>query len=221
MGSPPNIDEASMSQTIEGDVAAAGAGRHPRPTAEGEAHAVVSTQERIGVEALFRAHAQFVATFLQRLGTPAPELDDLVQEVFLVAHRKGGYVRGPAQPRSWLGAIAVRIAQAGHRARRRSEAPNSPAVDSMSAAADAPERIDSRRSIERVQRALESLSIEQRAAFVLFEIEGESCESIAAVWDVPVGTVYSRLHHARSKFVHAYEALNRGSMSASAPTGKR
>jgi len=164
--------------------------------------------ERIGVAALFRDHAQFVATFLRRLGTPRHEIDDLVQEVFVVAHRKGGYVRGPAQPRSWLGAIAVHVAQAGHRTRRRSEAPDSRAIDHLSTSDDTGERIDSRRSIARVERALAALPLEQRAAFILFEIEGESCESIAATWNIPVGTVYSRLHHARRKFMEFYETEN-------------
>jgi len=162
---------------------------------------------RIGAEALFRAHAQFVATFLQRLGTPRHELDDLVQEVFVVAHRKGGYVAGPAHPRTWLAAIATNIARMGHRKRRRAEPANSPAVEELSTRADAPDNIDNRRSLSCVQRALESLPLEQRAAFVLFEVEGESCESIAAVLEVPVGTVYSRLHHARRKFTQAYEEL--------------
>jgi RNA polymerase sigma-70 factor (ECF subfamily) len=164
--------------------------------------------ERIGAEALFRAHAPFVATFLHRLGTPRHEIDDLVQEVFVIAHRKGGYVRGPAQPRSWLGAIAVRVAQGGRRARRRTELPNSPAVERLSTHADMLDRIETRRSVARVERALQRLSLEQRAAFVLFEIEGESCESIAAVWGVPVGTVYSRLHHARRRFTQVYDAAD-------------
>jgi RNA polymerase sigma-70 factor (ECF subfamily) len=39
-----------------------------------------------------------------------------------------------------------------------------------------------------------------RAVFILFELEGESCESIAAGLEVPIGTVYSRLHAARRAF---------------------
>lgn len=174
--------------------------------------------ERIGVEALFREHAVFVAKFLKRLGTPSNELDDLVQEVFMVAHRKGGYVQGPARPRSWLGAIALRIAQAGHRNRLRHEPPNSPAVEAMSVTPAMAENMDASRAVERVQRALDTLPLEQRAAFVLFEIEGESCESIAAVWDVPIGTVYSRLHVARRSFTRAYEQLSTPARPAGART---
>ncbi len=165
-----------------------------------------ATPQRISVEALFRAHARFVATFLHRLGAPRTELEDLVQEVFVVAHRKGGYESGPAQPRSWLGAIALRVAQTGRRTLSRTESPDSPAAGRLFTQPDFVERIDTRRSLSRVERALESLPLEQRAAFVLFEVEGESCESIAAVWGVPVGTVYSRLHHARRKFMQVYAA---------------
>jgi len=166
-----------------------------------------SAAPRIGVDALYRAHGRFVATFLQRLGTPPHEIDDLVQEVFVIAHRKGGYVQGPAQPRSWLGAIATHVARAGRKSRRRHEAPDTPAAEELRVGADVPALIDQRRSLERIQRALEQLPLEQRAAFVLFEIDGESCESIAAVWEVPVGTVYSRLHHARRKFMQTYAEL--------------
>jgi RNA polymerase sigma-70 factor, ECF subfamily len=178
---------------------------------------------RISVGDLFRAHASFVANFLHRLGTPRSELEDLVQEVFVIAHRKGGYEPGPAQPRSWLGAIALRVAQTGRRTLSRTESPDSPAVNGLFTHADAVERIDTRRSISRVERALDSLPLEQRAAFVLFEIEGETCESIAAVWNVPIGTVYSRLHHARRKFMQVYAAQSGDTSATAARTvmGKR
>jgi RNA polymerase sigma-70 factor (ECF subfamily) len=161
---------------------------------------------------LFRAHASFVAAFLMRLGVPTADLDDSVQEVFVVAHRRGGYVPGPAQPRSWLGAIALRIAQANRRTRGSRDQRESLDGESVelaaSGASELGDSFDARRSVELVQRALDTLPDEHRAAFLLFELEGESCESIAAVWNVPVGTVYSRLHNARRKFLRAYEALN-------------
>src|SRR5262245_53119910 len=91
--------------------------------------------EHISVDALYRAHASFVAGFLVRLGAPTSELEDLVQEVFVVAHRKGGYVTGPAQPRSWLGAIALRVAQASRRARTLRNRRESLDADSVARAA--------------------------------------------------------------------------------------
>jgi len=171
----------------------------PKPLGAGEA-----AGERIAVEALFRQHAQFVASFLMRLGTPSQDVEDLLQEVFVIAHRKGGFVKGPAQPRSWLGAIATNVARTGHRSRRRRrEDADSPTVEQLTA--QAPSETESLSRV-RLKRALDALPLEQRAAFVLFELEGESCESIAAVWGVPVGTVYSRLHHARRRFLEVYES---------------
>jgi RNA polymerase sigma-70 factor (ECF subfamily) len=162
---------------------------------------------RLDAEALFRAHAPFVAGFLRRMGIRAEDVDDLVQEVFLVAHKKGGFVPGAAQPRSWLGAIALRLAANHRRARGRArEDSDAVALDLTAASGKSPaEALELRRSLQRVQGALQTLEIEHRAAFILYELEGESCAAIAASFDVPVGTVYSRLHHARRRFMEAYE----------------
>jgi RNA polymerase sigma-70 factor (ECF subfamily) len=174
---------------------------------EGDATAI--REEPLDAQALFRAHAAFVASFLLHLGTARSEVDDLVQEVFLVAHRKGGYVPGAGLPRTWLAAIALRLASNHRRARgrRREDAADPALLDVAVASGDPDMAADVRRSLERVQRALESLDLPHRAAFVLFELEGESCEHIAAALEVPVGTVYSRLHTARRKFLDAYAQL--------------
>jgi len=59
------------------------------------------------------------------------------------------------------------------------------------------EREESRR---RFQRLVEAMSGKLRATFVLFEIEGYSGEEIAQIQDIPLGTVWTRLHHARKEF---------------------
>ena len=59
-----------------------------------------------------------------------------------------------------------------------------------------------------VQRALDTLTLRQRAVFILYELERESCEAIASAMNLPVGTVYSRLHTARRKFRVAFERLS-------------
>jgi RNA polymerase sigma-70 factor (ECF subfamily) len=164
---------------------------------------------RLDAQALFRAHAVFVASFLQRLGTPAADVDDLVQEVFLVVHRKGGYVPGAGRPRTWLAAIALRVARTGRRTRgRRREQPDDDALRAAASSAATPEaELEARLALARMQRALDCLDLEHRAAFVLYELDGESCEAIASAFGVPIGTVYSRLHHARRRFTSAYAAL--------------
>src|SRR5436853_6541934 len=79
----------------------------------------VQTTETIGAEALFRAHASFVAGFLVRLGVRPADLDDLMQEVFVVAHRRRGFQPGPARPTTWLARVAIRVAMAHRRTRTR------------------------------------------------------------------------------------------------------
>jgi len=167
-----------------------------------------SPSERMDVEALFRAHAGFVAGFLARLGVPQADVDDRVQEVFLVAHRKGGYTPGQGHPRTWLGAIAVRVASTARRTVARRREDSGDVLSGWTAPQASPaEVVEQRRSLERVQSALDSLDVDHRAVFVLYELEGQSCESIADAFGVPVGTVYSRLHNARRRFKQLYAEL--------------
>ncbi len=168
-------------------------------------------QTVLDAEQLFREHARFVAGFLHRLGAADGELDDLVQEVFIIVHRKGGFVPQGAQPRSWLGAIAVRVASEARRAGgRRREVLNSDLHLDRAQANHSPEQdAETTEALQRVQHALAALDDDHRTVWVLFEIEGESAGAIAAALQIPVGTVYSRLHHARQRFAEAHAALAR------------
>lgn len=168
-----------------------------------------SDQAPVGAAELFREHAPFVGRLLGRLGVPRRDLDDAVQDVFLTAHRRGGFIPDRAKARTWLGEISIRVAANIRRARRRHPtdlddvalgAVPTPGADPYEAAALAEQ-------IERVAVALESVPVAQRIVFVLFELEGEPAESIARGLGVPLGTVHSRLHVARRAFRSAYEAI--------------
>ncbi len=180
----------------------------PRGTPDAVSEAV-RTQSTIDAGALFRRHASFVANFLARLGVERTELDDVVQEVFMVAHRRGGFVPGPARPTTWLADIALKVnANRMRRLRRARVHAQAEIVERAEDRRASPsEVLEHRRSIDRVQQALEALDDDRRAVFVLFELEGESCEAIAAGMGIPVGTVYSRLHTARRKFRKAHARL--------------
>lgn len=165
------------------------------------------TNNNLSAEQLFLEYGAFVASFLYRLGVKSTDIDDVVQEVFMVVHKKGGYEPGPAKPRSWLAAIALRLAKAKKRTEgRRKETPNEELLSSAESFGKTPEAAaEIAESMKRVQNALDALELTHRAAFVLYEIEGESCEQIAESLSIPVGTVYSRLHTARKRFIEAYE----------------
>jgi RNA polymerase sigma-70 factor (ECF subfamily) len=156
---------------------------------------------------LFRRHAAFVARFLSRLGVGGDELDDAVQEVFLVVHRHGGYSPGPATATSYLASIAIRAA-ANHRRRGRKSRERSTDVapDETSSPSQDPARsLETHESLEQLQQALDELDPALKATLVLAELEGENCKTIAAALRVPVGTVYWRLHRARKEFKVALE----------------
>ncbi len=165
--------------------------------------------EHLDAAELFRRHASFVAGFLVRLGASNSERDDLVQDVFLVAHRRGGFTPGPARATTWLAQIALRVFS-GHRrkVRRRPEQPDTTRVALEHGQSGDPGRqAQTQQALQRVQQALDQLDEQKRAIFILFELQGESCEAIAAGLGIPVGTVYSRLHHARKRFRQAHKRL--------------
>jgi RNA polymerase sigma-70 factor (ECF subfamily) len=84
--------------------------------------------------------------------------------------------------------------------------------------AEPPERVDTEtpeqryagvEASRRLEQLLSKLSPERRATFMLFEVEGVSCEEIAELTAVPVGTVYSRLHLARKEVAKTAARLRR------------
>jgi RNA polymerase sigma-70 factor (ECF subfamily) len=164
----------------------------------------------IDAAALFRAHGSFVAAFLQRLGISHQECNDLVQEVFLIVHRKGGYRPGEAKPTTWLANVALGVARnfrrrAGRRARLDQERPT---VEPGASVADPERAVDTRRSLDLVRQALDRIQEDQRVVIMLHELEGEPLVSIAAGLQVPTGTIYARLHRGRKAFRKAYADLS-------------
>lgn len=159
--------------------------------------------EKLDVRTVHREHATFVWRSLQRLGVRGAELDDAHQEVFIVVHRKlGTFDDASAKLTSWLFGICMRVASAARRkAHRRHEVLTCVMPEQGSGVDTGPEgRLQQRQAAELVDRVLDTLDLEKRAIFVMFEMDQLSCQEIADIVDVPLGTVHSRLHAARSEF---------------------
>ena len=157
-------------------------------------------------ETLFRRYAPFVASFLYRLGVPASDVNDLVQEVFLSAHKRGGYRPGTTSPKTYLARISLeaKLANERHNARWRASHVDGVAAAIVGQSPENPEgTLAVARAARKLQNALDSIEPGARTVFILFELHGESCETIAAGLDLKLGTVYSRLHFARKKFLTA------------------
>jgi RNA polymerase sigma-70 factor (ECF subfamily) len=164
----------------------------------------------LDVRQLHDEYADFVWRNLQRLGVPGANLEDALQDVFLVVHRRLDSFDHTAKVSTWLFGICFRVAAAhrrkAHLWRERSSAEiqdkpdESPNVN--------PEQVAMRHEAERrLNLGLESLALERRVVFVMFEIEGMPAGAIAELLGVPVGTVYSRLHRARVEFSDAIARL--------------
>jgi RNA polymerase sigma-70 factor (ECF subfamily) len=151
-------------------------------------------------------HAQFAWASLQRLGISGNDLDDLLQEVFVVVHQRLHTFDGSSPMQAWIFGICKRVA-AAHRRRAyvRRERPGAtvPEPTSEESGQDPEQAAAARQSSEQLTAILDELELEKRAVFVMFEIDEMPCEEIAAALGVPVGTVYSRLHAARKAFQKA------------------
>jgi RNA polymerase sigma-70 factor, ECF subfamily len=164
----------------------------------------------MSTEELFRSHAPFVARMLYRLGVPASELDDIVQEVFVVVHRLGGYEPGAATPTTYLANIAIKAAASARRKEntRRVRHTADSADDLTSPWRGPVQLLEIRDDMLELESTLAVLEPELRALFILVELEGERCADIAASQHIPVGTVYWRLHRARQRFQEAVKLRN-------------
>ncbi len=127
--------------------------------------------------------------------------EDVLQETFLAAWRHGGRFRGDGTLKGWILTIAANLARrtlVRERARAGREARAIPRP-SATAPTDAATRALAEDRNLSVHRALAALPPEQRLAVGLSVMRGIRTEEIAAMLGCPVGTVWSRIHHAKKK----------------------
>ena len=152
---------------------------------------------------LYDAWFERVSGWLGAMGAPDTDREDLAQEVFLVVRRRlhdfdGRNVAG------WLYRIASR--KVGQLRRRRwistlFGSGNGVDVNDLSfPGQNAIEELETKEKRLLLQRLLAKMSERRRGVFVLFEVEGYKGEEIAEILDVPLNTVWTRLHHARKEF---------------------
>ena len=150
-------------------------------------------------EDVFRRYAPYVGALVLRLIGRPGDVDDVVQDVFIQAHRQLPHLRDPAAVRPWLRRIVVRRARRWLRKRwvrrRLRELDVSAQIDLIDGAASPEERAE----IARVYRALDRMPRDERLAWVLRFVEGETLESMADLLGCSVSTAQRRLRSAESK----------------------
>lgn len=162
-------------------------------------------------EALYRAHAADVLRWVIRLGGPDLDAESVAHDVFETALRGLQRYRGESSPRTWLFGVTRRVvANARRRAAFRRFLGLEEVAEPAALADLADEAAIALQRRRRVQAALERLSTAQREVVVLADLEGLSAPEVAAMLEIPAGTVYSRLHAARKALREALLAEGLG-----------
>lgn len=140
----------------------------------------------------------FVSRTLRRLGAKPGEVEDLLQEVFLiVCRRRADY--DPSRPlRPWIAGIVLKVVQESRRRgwRERLEG----FVDAPDQARSPEQQLATAQDRVVVMAALGRLPADQRMLLVMHEIEEVSVRDLADAMSVNLFTLYSRLKRARSTF---------------------
>ncbi|GAA3297569.1 RNA polymerase sigma factor [Dactylosporangium vinaceum] len=165
-----------------------------------------------GFSALYDRHAQALYRYCAR--RVGPDLaEDAVAQTFLVAYEKRHTVEAGADPLPWLFGIATNVLfrhrrdeVRGYRALARTGAdPLLVPVSTESHAARTDERVDARRRARTIARVLAKLPARQRDVLLLYAVADLSYAEIAEALHLPLGTVQSALHRARTKLRKALD----------------
>ena len=151
---------------------------------------------------LYEQRYAFVWGVLRRLGVPERDVEDLLQDVFVIVHRRLDEFEGRSAATTWLYAIAVRVYWNYARRQQRRPALASESASAMPILDDSvgPERFaEQREAAALLEQLLGGLDPDKRTAFVLAELEGLSAPEIAVVTGAKTRTIYSRIRAAKQQ----------------------
>jgi RNA polymerase sigma-70 factor, ECF subfamily len=171
----------------------------------------------------YREYAQRVARWAHNLGGYGGDIEDIVQEVFLVVSRKlPSYVPNGSFT-SWLFEITRRVAanHRRHQGRQLLRADGQEILESLPAQGlDPAAELERRVMVALFYRVLDQLPEKYRTVFVLYELEDLSTQAIADLCQLKLPTVKVQLARSRARFMRAYEKLVRkeASVAGLSPT---
>lgn len=167
---------------------------------------------REAFDELVRRHHAAMLTLVRVLTAGRGDADDLAQEVFVRAWRSVRGFRGDSTFRTWLHRVAINVVRTSQAKQGRWTRLFGPVLSARDApvpeVADAAEPVDTvlaRR--EAIDRALAVLPEELRLPVTLRDLQGLDYKEIAALLDLPIGTVESRIFRARQRLRPLLEPL--------------
>ena len=163
-------------------------------------------------DSAYRECFAFVYRSVQRLGVDPNSVEDVVQDVFLVLHRRWSDFDPSLSLRGWVYGILARVVSDHRRSRRRrarviepldsSALPVSPVPESSG-----PERLaEQQQALDQLARLLDQLDPSRREVLILSELEQLTVPEIAQALGANANTIYSRLAAARRQFSQLYAA---------------
>lgn len=156
--------------------------------------------------ALYRGHVDRVHRHVARiLGAHHPDLEDVVQKVFLAVLKGARSFRGSSKVGTWILGIASRRALDEARARwRRDRWSKMTTAIGVGRAASRPD--ERHAALSRAEALLQELAPAQRQVFILKEVEGHTFDEIKEMTGVGISTLHARLKAARKRLDAALEA---------------
>jgi RNA polymerase sigma-70 factor (ECF subfamily) len=153
---------------------------------------------------VYSQHVAFVWRVLRTFGVSDAQLEDAVQDVFVVVHRRLREWEGRAAMTTWLFAIARRVASA-HRRRKDGDRTETMTIE-PAGGADTFAEMSRAQAAATVMSILERMDEDKRIVFALVELEQLSVPEVARMLELNLNTAYSRLRLARAAFELAVKA---------------
>ncbi len=135
--------------------------------------------------------------YLRRMSDRNDLADEFAQETWLRVLRGIPALRDPARLASWMFGIARRVMMDRLRQKYRHQSLLESALDDLQSTPDEPDEVDRRDDIANLRLKFDSMPLPQRELLTLYYLDELSIDDVAGVLEIPVGTVKSRLFHAR------------------------
>jgi len=159
----------------------------------------------------FEQELDYLYGTLRRLGAPPADIDDLLQDIFVVLYRNWSTLDLTRPLRPWLFGVAFRVVRA-HRRRRARESPWS-GLDPEDPC-DGPDRmLEGQQSLAVLWAALELIPSARRSVVMKHDLEGLEIVEIAQQLSMTKFGVYARLYKGRKELASAVRRLLREGVS--------
>jgi RNA polymerase sigma-70 factor (ECF subfamily) len=163
---------------------------------------------RVGAECLaaFDRELDYLFVLLQRFGVQSTDIEDLLQEIFVVLFRHWPTLDTTRPLRSWLFGVAFRVASS-HRRRRAREVPTDDiAVEDPAPGPEAD--VQDHESLALLWAALERVPAQRRFVLILHDLEGVEVLEVARQLALTKFGVYARLYRGRKELRSALRRLH-------------